>query len=146
MKQARVVFTQPPAPIKCAGAPQKAMYLSADAWRRAGVLDSVEIEFCSAAPSLFGVPDYVPALMECVERYGIHLNFEETLVSVEGQRKRATFRRASGPVPADWAGYSSWSSVKPRELVRATRHRGATADDAGVCRAMPWPWQFRHCA
>jgi sulfide:quinone oxidoreductase len=32
------LFTQPPMPIKCAGAPQKAMYLSCDTWRRNGVL------------------------------------------------------------------------------------------------------------
>ena len=32
MKEGRAIFTQPPMPIKCAGAPQKAMYLSADHW------------------------------------------------------------------------------------------------------------------
>ena len=32
----RAVFTQPPMPIKCAGAPQKALYLSADHWLRDG--------------------------------------------------------------------------------------------------------------
>ncbi len=35
----RAIFTQPPMPIKCAGAPQKAMYLSADRWKRSGVLE-----------------------------------------------------------------------------------------------------------
>jgi sulfide:quinone oxidoreductase len=29
MKSGRAIFTQPPMPIKCAGAPQKALYLSA---------------------------------------------------------------------------------------------------------------------
>ncbi|GAP34724.1 bifunctional protein tyrosine phosphatase family protein/NAD(P)/FAD-dependent oxidoreductase [Piscinibacter sakaiensis] len=90
----RALFTQPPMPIKCAGAPQKAMYLSADAWRRAGVLDRVDIQFCSAGPVLFGVPAYVPALMTYVERYGIGLNFGETLVAVDGPAHRATFRKS----------------------------------------------------
>ena len=90
----RAVFTQPPMPIKCAGAPQKAMYLSADQWRRDGVLSRVDIQFCNAGAVLFGVPDYVPALMEYVGRYGIHLNFGQTLVSVDGAARRATFRRA----------------------------------------------------
>ena len=35
------VFTQPPMPIKCAGAPQKAMYLACDAWRRRGLSDNI---------------------------------------------------------------------------------------------------------
>lgn len=90
----KAVFTQPPMPIKCAGAPQKAMYLSADAWQRAGMLNGVDIRFCNAGNVLFGVADYVPALMQYVERYGIELNFGETLVAVDGAARRATFRRA----------------------------------------------------
>ncbi|WP_374363376.1 TIGR01244 family sulfur transferase [Pseudoduganella danionis] len=88
----RAIFTQPPMPIKCAGAPQKAMYLSADQWKRSGALDQIDIEFCSAGAALFGVADYVPALMEYVKAYGIHLNFGNTLVRVNGPAKIATFR------------------------------------------------------
>ena len=36
------LFTQPPMPIKCAGAPQKAMYLSADHWQRQGRLSDID--------------------------------------------------------------------------------------------------------
>ena len=91
LHRGKAIFTQPPMPIKCAGAPQKAMYLSADHWRRSGVLGAVEIDFCNAGAVLFGVPDYVPALMEYVKAYGIGLNFGQTLVAVDGPGKRATF-------------------------------------------------------
>lgn len=91
LRGGRAIFTQPPMPIKCAGAPQKAMYLSADHWKRSGVLDKVEIEFCSAGAVLFGVPDYVPALMEYIKAYGIDLNFGNTLTSVNGPARTATF-------------------------------------------------------
>ena len=87
----RAVFTQPPMPIKCAGAPQKAMYLSADHWRRTGVLKSIDIHFCNAGAVLFGVADYVPALMEYVKAYGISLDFANTLIAVDGPAKKATF-------------------------------------------------------
>ncbi|CAN5833028.1 bifunctional protein tyrosine phosphatase family protein/NAD(P)/FAD-dependent oxidoreductase [soil metagenome] len=87
----KAIFTQPPMPIKCAGAPQKAMYLSADHWRRHGVLKGIDIQFCNAGAVLFGVADYVPALMEYVRAYGIGLNFGQTLVSVDGPAKLATF-------------------------------------------------------
>lgn len=90
------LFTQPPMPIKCAGAPQKAMYLSCDAWRRRGVLGAVDVRFHSAGTALFGVPDYVPALMEYVRAYGIGLRFGERLVAVDGPRRIATFAVA-GP-------------------------------------------------
>lgn len=91
LRGGRAIFTQPPMPIKCAGAPQKAMYLSADHWKRSGVLDAVEIEFYSAGAVLFGVPDYVPALMEYVTAYGIDLNFGNTLTRVDGPARTATF-------------------------------------------------------
>ncbi len=75
LKSGRAIFTQPPMPIKCAGAPQKAMYLSADHWLRTGCLDNIDIEFDNAGGVLFGVPEYVPALMGYVERYHVKLDF-----------------------------------------------------------------------
>ncbi|MVW61552.1 TIGR01244 family phosphatase [Massilia sp. NEAU-DD11] len=91
-----VLFTQPPMPIKCAGAPQKAMYLSCDAWRRRGVLDKADVRFESAATALFGVADYVPALMDYVRAYGIRLDFGRRLTAVDGAYRIATFAVA-GP-------------------------------------------------
>lgn len=93
LRGGKALFTQPPMPIKCAGAPQKAMYLSADYWRQAGVLDKIDIEFLNPGAALFGVPEYVPALMEYVNLYGIDLRFSHTLVAVDGAAKTATFVR-----------------------------------------------------
>ncbi|MDR6503492.1 sulfide:quinone oxidoreductase [Burkholderia ambifaria] len=88
------LFTQPPMPIKCAGAPQKAMYLSCDHWRRAGRLEAANVEFLNAGGALFGVADYVPALMEYVKSYDIALSFGHNLVAIDGPARRATFVRA----------------------------------------------------
>ncbi len=95
-KRGRALFTQPPLPIKCAGAPQKAMYLSCDIWREAAVLGDVSVEFHNAGPVLFGVASYVPALMAYVERYGIDLKFGSKLVGVDGNARVATFERNGG--------------------------------------------------
>jgi len=94
MKAGRALFTQPPMPIKCAGAPQKAMYLSADAWYRRGVLKDIDVQFMNAGGVLFGVKEYVPALMEYVKKYDATLNFFQNLVSVDGDAKKATFKVA----------------------------------------------------
>ncbi len=93
LRQGRALFSQPPMPIKCAGAPQKAMYLSCDIWREAGVLSAVDVEFHNAGAVLFGVATYVPALMEYVEKYGIDLRLESNLVAVDADRRVATFER-----------------------------------------------------
>ncbi|SLN19749.1 Beta-lactamase hydrolase-like protein [Roseivivax jejudonensis] len=91
MRSGAALFTQPPMPIKCAGAPQKAMYLSADHWHRTGRLSDIDIHFCNAGGVLFGVKDYVPALMEYVKKYDASLDFFHNLVAVDGPAKRATF-------------------------------------------------------
>jgi sulfide:quinone oxidoreductase len=97
-RSGRAIFSQPPMPIKCAGAPQKSMYLACDYWRRAGVLGDIEIEFRNAGAVLFGVADYVPALMEYVEKYGIHLELANNLIAVDGSARQATFATAEGEV------------------------------------------------
>ncbi|EBA05885.1 bifunctional protein tyrosine phosphatase family protein/NAD(P)/FAD-dependent oxidoreductase [Sagittula stellata] len=92
LKKGRALFTQPPMPIKCAGAPQKALYLSGDHWYRNGALKDIDIQFMNAGGVLFGVKDYVPALMKYVERYDAKLNFFHNLIRVDGAAKQATFR------------------------------------------------------
>ncbi len=93
LRQGRALFTQPPMPIKCAGAPQKAMYLSCDWWRKEGVLKDINVEFCSAGAVLFGVPTFVPPLMKYVERYGVGLAFNTTLTAVDGPAHKAWFKQ-----------------------------------------------------
>jgi sulfide:quinone oxidoreductase len=93
LKSGRALFTQPAMPIKCAGAPQKAMYLSADHWRRNGILGKFEVEFYSPGGVLFSVPEYVPALMQYVERYNAALKFSHNLIAIDGPGKTATFKK-----------------------------------------------------
>lgn len=91
LKKGRAVFSQPPMPIKCAGAPQKALYLSGDHWLRTGVLKDIEIQFMNAGGVLFGVKDYVPALQSYINRYRAGVNFFHNLVAVDGPAKKAWF-------------------------------------------------------
>ena len=95
LRSGSALFTQPPMPIKCAGAPQKAMYLSADHWRQSSALDGVDIEFLNAGGVLFGVKEYVPALMDYIERYDVTLSFNHNLVAVDGPSRTAWFDAAA---------------------------------------------------
>jgi sulfide:quinone oxidoreductase len=91
LEDGRALFTQPPMPIKCAGAPQKAMYLACDAWRRRGVLPDIAVEFHTATPVLFGVKEFVPPLMTYIEKYGVSLNLTSNLKAVDGPGHKAWF-------------------------------------------------------
>ena len=88
LKGGRALFSQPPMPIKCAGAPQKAMYLSCDYWKKQNRLSDIDVEFYNAGGVLFGVPDYVPALEKYVEAYGVDMNFQHNLIAVDGEAQR----------------------------------------------------------
>lgn len=101
MKEGRALFTQPPMPIKCAGAPQKAMYLSSDHWLRTGVLKNIDVNFMNAGGVLFGVKEYVPALEKYIERYNANLNFFHNLVAVDGVAKKAWFDVAKPDTPVE---------------------------------------------
>jgi sulfide:quinone oxidoreductase len=91
MTSGRAVFTQPPMPIKCAGAPQKALYLSGDHWLRSGVLNNLDIDFFNAGEVLFGVKDYVPALSEYIEKYRAQVHYGHRMVRIDGEAKKAWF-------------------------------------------------------
>jgi len=92
LKKGRAIFTQPPMPIKCAGAPQKALYLSGDHWYRSGALKDISIDFYNAGAVLFGVAAYVPALQSYIDKYSAKLHFKYTLVEVDGVNQRAYFK------------------------------------------------------
>jgi sulfide:quinone oxidoreductase len=91
LKSGRAIFTQPPMPIKCAGAPQKALYLSADHWHKTGRLKDIEVGFYNAGGVLFGVKEYVPALMDYINLYQAELNFFHNLKAIDGETKTAWF-------------------------------------------------------
>jgi sulfide:quinone oxidoreductase len=132
MKSGRALFTQPPMPIKCAGAPQKALYLSADHWNRKGVLNNIDINFYNAGGVLFGVKDYVPALMKYIEKYDAHLHFMHNLTRIDGETKTAWFTKtdADGNKETIETNFDMIHVVPPQtapDFVRVS----PLADDAG---------------
>jgi sulfide:quinone oxidoreductase len=83
-------------PIKCAGAPQKILYLMADHLRLRRRLAASTLEFCLAGEVLFGVPFFVPPLQKVVDGYGIKVNYRHTLKAVDGPAKTAIFAVTDG--------------------------------------------------
>lgn len=127
LRGGRALFTQPPMPIKCAGAPQKAMYLSCDHWQRHARLKDIDVQFHNAGAVLFGVKEFVPPLMEYVSRYGIDLQFESTLVAVDGSNQTATFRQKEGEVTKDF----DMIHVTPPQRAPDFLARSPLANEAG---------------
>lgn len=89
LKAGKALFTQPPMPIKCAGAPQKAMYLTCSHWEHEGVLKNITVDFNNASVVLFGVKEYVAPLMVYIKRYNANLSFNSSLIEVDGENKKS---------------------------------------------------------
>lgn len=92
LKGGRAVFTQPATPIKCGGAPQKIMYLTADYLRRHGHLAQTDVQFMSPGTVVFGVPEFQETLFKVIERYGITFNTQHELIAVRGDDRVAVIR------------------------------------------------------
>ena len=85
------IFTYPNTPIKCAGAPQKIMYLADETFRKQGVRNKSQILYCTATPGIFGVPAYAKPLMEIVKRKDIKLKAKHNLKAIKPDTKEAIF-------------------------------------------------------
>ncbi|NUG24080.1 TIGR01244 family sulfur transferase [Acinetobacter lactucae] len=131
LNSGKAIFTQPHMPIKCAGAPQKAMYLSADYWLKQGKLKDISIHFYNTGAVLFGVKEYVPALMQYVEKYGSELHFNHQLVKVDGPAKKAWFKVVNDESAALVETDFDMLHVVPPQQAPDFIHASTLTDEAG---------------
>ena len=93
IKKQKVVYTQPDSPIKCGGAPQKMLYLSADYLKKAGL--GADYQFYTGLKTLFHLPEVATALEKVQKQYDtIKSNYSHFLQSIDVAGKKATFVHA----------------------------------------------------
>ena len=83
------IFTMPPGPVKCAGAPQKIAYLAADWWRSQGLLDRTRIILVLPTAAMFSQPDWAKVLTGIAAGYGIEVRKDSQLIEVDGDSRQA---------------------------------------------------------
>lgn len=96
------IFTYPDTPIKCAGAPQKIMWLAEHHFNRIGVRSETDVYFASAGGGIFGVAHYGEPLGRLVKQRDIKTRFKHTLKKVDGKKKKATFDKEGEEVVMDF--------------------------------------------
>jgi sulfide:quinone oxidoreductase len=92
----KALFTQAPLPFKCPGAPQKIAYLAADYLAGRGILRNCDLHFLTHGPGMFAVPYFAKELVKVADRYGINVHYQHQLISVDGEKKQATFKCVGG--------------------------------------------------
>ena len=117
LKAGTALFTMPMVPIKCAGAPQKALYLSASHWEKQGTLANTQIEFHNAGGALFSVAAFVPNLEKQMASYGAQVNLGSNLVAVDGASQTAWFesKDAEGNVQRSERKFDMLHVVPPQK-------------------------------
>ncbi|KAI0483872.1 FAD/NAD(P)-binding domain-containing protein [Xylaria cf. heliscus] len=95
-KKGPAIFTQPAGIIKCAGAPQKIMWMALSQWKRDGVRDNIDITFATGAPAMFAVPKYSQVLEALRKERNVEGLFQHNLVAIDAKNKVATFKNLAG--------------------------------------------------
>lgn len=130
-EKGNAIFTQPAGVVKCAGAPQKIMWLALDHWKRAGRYTSsddsaIKIAFATGLPAMFGVPKYSAKLEELRVERGVEGLFQHDLVEVNGNT--ATFAR---PGQENVKRTFDFLHVAPRNTPPTFIRQSGLANDAG---------------
>ena len=95
-KGGNAVFTYPQNPIKCAGAPQKIMWLSEHFMEREGLREDATVHYVASTGGIFGVQKYKDALEKLVDKRNIQTHFGRHLVEVRADEKVAVFAPSEG--------------------------------------------------
>ena len=64
MRKGRAIFTHPAGPIKCAGAPQKVLWMALSQWTRNGVRENIDATFATGTPGKIP-PSFLSHLALC---------------------------------------------------------------------------------
>ncbi|NXR78510.1 SQOR protein, partial [Pycnonotus jocosus] len=96
-KEGNAIFTFPNTPVKCAGAPQKIMYLSDAYLRKTGKRSKANIMFNTSLGVIFGVKKYADALLEVIKDRDLAVNYKRNLIEVRADKQEAVFENLDRP-------------------------------------------------
>ncbi|HSC52939.1 MAG TPA: FAD/NAD(P)-binding oxidoreductase [Phnomibacter sp.] len=118
------VFTNPPTPVKCGGAPHKIMWLACDYWRRKGILDNCEVHYVSGSSILFAVPEFRKTLEGLVEEYGVHMHMQHNVSKIESGHRTIHFagKNAEGAMQQKSLQYDLLHVVPPQSAPDFVKH------------------------
>ncbi|KAF9294220.1 hypothetical protein BGZ88_004217 [Linnemannia elongata] len=95
-KGGNALFTMPSTPIKCAGAPQKIMYLAEEQWRKAGIRDQTKINYFTGLGKIFAIDKYANELLKICKARNLNINYFTDLAEIRPDSKEAVFNVLAG--------------------------------------------------
>ncbi|KAB0393006.1 hypothetical protein E2I00_015193 [Balaenoptera physalus] len=129
-KEGNAIFTFPNTPVKCAGAPQKIMYLSEAYFRKTGKRSKANIIFNTSLGAIFGVKKYAEALQEIIRERNLTVNYKQNLIEVRADKQEAVFENLDKPGETQVISYEMLHvtpPMSPPDVLKAS----PVADAAG---------------
>lgn len=108
-REGTVVFSVPPEPASCGGTVLKAMFLACDRWRRAEVLDRIDVHLVTPFGGLLGLEKIDSRLQPFIEDYGITVHADTRVTAVDHAARTVSL---DGPAPVPSS--TSTSPTSPR--------------------------------
>ncbi|CAL8261484.1 unnamed protein product [Merluccius merluccius] len=129
-KEGNAIFTFPNTPVKCAGAPQKIMYLADAFLRKTGKRANANIIYNTSLPVLFGVKKYADVLWEIVKSRDIQVNLRHNLIEVRADKQEAVFENLDNPGEPKVLQYEMLHVTPPMGPIEVIKS-SSLADEAG---------------
>ncbi|KAJ7046741.1 sulfide-quinone oxidoreductase [Mycena alexandri] len=128
LRSGNALFTQPAGVVKCAGAPQKIMWMAWDRYRKTNLNTKVHVDFYTGMPTMFSVKKYSDALNELRIGRGVGGFFNHNLISIDDANHKATFKTADdSTVTVDYTMLHVTPPMGPPDFIKSS----PIADTAG---------------
>ncbi|CAI5448678.1 unnamed protein product [Caenorhabditis angaria] len=131
------LFTFPNTPIKCAGAPQKACYITDSLLRQRGVRQNAKIIYATSLPRLFGIEKYLKSLEKIAKEKDIDVRTRWNLVEVKAKEKIAVFEMLDEPGKLEEVQYSLLHIGPPCSAPEALRNSELADEKTGFLDVNP---------
>lgn len=138
LRSGKAIFTQPAGVVKCAGAPQKIMWMGWDRFRRTKRGDNISVDFYTGMPTMFSVKKYSDALEALRVERGVGGYFQHNLIAVDSANHTATFKKPDGStVDVDYTMLHVTPPMGPLKVIKESPladETGWVAVDSGTLR------------
>ncbi|MCB9644573.1 MAG: NAD(P)/FAD-dependent oxidoreductase [Myxococcales bacterium] len=111
VQSGNAIFTFPNTAIKCAGAPQKIMWLAEESFRKMGKRDQINVIYAPSGAGIFGVPRYARALNKLAKERNIDGHYNRNLIEIRADKKEAVFEVLKDKVPTGETETLSYSMI-----------------------------------
>lgn len=121
LKSGRAIFTQPAGIVKCAGAPQKIMWMAWDRYTQTHRRNNIKIDFFTGMPTIFSVKKYSDALEKLRIERGVGGFYQHNLTSIDVKNRKATFKKLDGStVEEDYDRLHAVPPMGPLEVMKGS--------------------------